>query len=88
MAMTNKEFCKRLRKAKWLACVYYIDTGSVFSILDACNKVDLEIGQKAVFDLGGKYEQDSCVWVCEQAKSYKDIMRVFDESIRALGEEP
>ena len=83
--MTNKEFCARLRKAKKLAVQH---EHYQWTILDACAATNLVLGIIAIFDEGGPYEGRSVDWVYHEAKSSDDIAAVFNNSIRALGEEP
>ena len=83
--MTNKEFCSCLRVAKKLA-----KQGNHYqwAILDACEAAGISLRGIAIFDKGGLYENQSVNWVRYEAKSPSDIAKVFDASIRALGEEP
>ena len=83
--MTNKEFCARLRKAKKLAAKNW---HYQWTIYDACAAAGISYGDVAIFDEGGLYENRSVEWVYREAKSKNDIAKVFDASIRALGEKP
>ena len=82
--MTNKQFCARLRKAKKLAVRRY---PSPWCIYDASKEAEIALGTNAIFDKGGDWQHMSNSWV-RKAKSKSDIARVFDNSIRNLGEEP
>lgn len=82
--MTNKEFCACLRKAKKLAVRRYPNSWCIY---DGCDKAGLILGADAIFDSCEMLRMSSS-WVRWDAKSKGDIARVFDNSIRALGEEP
>ena len=82
--MTNKEFCARLRKAKKLAVHLY---PSPWCIYHGCNSAGLGLGKCSIFD-SYEWVGMSSLWVGWNAKSKDDIAAVFDNSIRALGEEP
>ena len=83
--MTNKEFCSCLRVAKKFA-----KQGNHYqwTILDACEAAGISLRGIAIFDKGGLYENQSVNWVQYEAKSKAHIASVFNNSIRALGEEP
>jgi len=83
MRISNKEFCARLRKAKKMAVQLYPDPGCIFYGGLACG---ISLGSNAIFDKGGDWESWSDGWV--EGRSCDDIVAVFDNSIRNLGEEP
>lgn len=86
--MTNKEFCKRLREAKEIACAIYAKNAHDLCIARACMIAGLSWYANCTFDKDGEYDSLSNWWVTLNARSTADIARVFDESIRALGEKP
>lgn len=85
--MTNKEFIRRLRKAKVEALRLWPDEMCILNgVREAFGCHDwYEIGS---FGAGTEFEGASSFWVCDHAKSPADIARVFDESIKALGGKP
>lgn len=84
--MTNKEFIRRLRKAKVEALRLWPDSFCIFRALDRNNLLLHDI---CMFFIPGKIgSQSSRNWVREYAKSPDDIAHVFDESIKALGGKP
>jgi len=85
MKMTNKQFCARLRDAKKIAVYLYPQDWCIY---DACKILEITLGRHAIFDKRGVWQHRSKDWVCRKAKSSDDISAVFDNSIRALGEEP
>ena len=84
--MTNKKFCARLRKAKKLAAKRYPDDW--FSIYEACCYVGIYLGGNASFGHNGGGLLESFYYEINLAGCPADIAKVFDASIRALGEEP
>jgi len=83
MKISNKQFCARLRRAKKLAVLLYLDPYCIFY---GCLVCGIFLGSDAIFDKGGDWEYWSDGWA--QGRSCADIAAVFDNSIRALGEEP
>ena len=83
--MTNKEFCARLRKAKKLAVRDYPYAGCIYT---ACRAVGIHFEINSTFGNRRSWNKQPVSWVYSRANSKDDIARVFDESIRALGEEP
>lgn len=85
MRISNKQFCARLRKAKKTAVRLYPHHWCIYN---ACRSANVNLGIVAIFDKHGVWQHLSSNWVISKAKSPADIAAVFDNSIRALGEEP
>ena len=85
--MTNKEFCKRLRKAKKIARGIYATHRRPYCIIWACRAAELDNSLDYEF-VDYDNDKSSIGWVENHTKSFADIARVFNESIRALGEKP
>jgi hypothetical protein len=93
MKLSNKEFCKRLRKAKPLAVSYFRKNhaSSKYCIHDACARSGLFFNTVRAQENCTFTHPDyrvSSYWVFGHAENVKDIQRVFNESIKALGEKP
>ena len=86
MKLTNKQFCARLRKAKKLAAERY--PNGWFSIYEACCDVGIYLGENASFGHNGGGPLESFYYEIHEAESFANIARVFDASIRNLGQEP
>lgn len=92
MKLSNKEFCARLRKAKLRAVSLFRvrNSSNVYCIYDACEEnglfFNLTVGSNCTFT-HPDYRVSS-YWVFDRAENVKDIRRVFNMSIKALGEKP
>ena len=84
--MTNKEFCKRLRIAKKIAVKNYPREACIALACDRAGIAWWKTSHACNAEIEGAY--NTYEWVHDHAKSTADIARVFDESIRALGEKP
>lgn len=88
LAMTNKEFIRRLKKARKLALTKYKD---YLRIVYACSSADLEWGVTAVFgdDVGDDdFFDNSSYWLVCHGNTDENVRAVFDNSIKALGGKP
>ena len=82
--MTNKEFIRRLKKARKLALTRYKD---YLRIMNACSRADLEWGVTAVFGDDDIFDKSSYWLVCH-GNTDENVRAVFDNSIKALGGKP
>jgi hypothetical protein len=91
--LSNKEFCKRLRKARDIAVKFSNPDRRLFEhvIADSCWHAHLTFAMYSPIRNCIFFHPDyvySCEWVNAKAETIEDIVKVFNDSILALGEKP